>query len=95
MPTESRSDNVWRDEDKDGLVIEHIEVKTTDTELLSSEDRARAEKRLVRLLDMRLLPTIILIYLMNYIDVRILFHVHLKSLIRTFVQAKCNHCSSY
>ncbi len=34
-----------------------------------SRERALAEKRLVRKLDIRLLPTIILIYVMNYIDV--------------------------
>ena len=40
-----------------------------DGELLSEDVRPAAERRLVRILDMRLLPTIILIYIMNYIDV--------------------------
>lgn len=70
MPTITRSDAVWRDGDKDGVDANPIEVKDPDTELFSLENREQAEKRLVRLLDMRLLPTIILIYLMNYIDVR-------------------------
>jgi hypothetical protein len=35
----------------------------------SSEDQAIKEKRLLRKLDMRLLPTIALIYILNYIDV--------------------------
>ena len=35
-----------------------------------SRERALAEKRLVKKLDIRLLPTIILIFIMNYIDVR-------------------------
>ena len=34
-----------------------------------SRERALAEKRLVRKLDIRLLPTIFLIFIMNYIDV--------------------------
>ena len=33
-------------------------------------ERQAAERRLVRKLDSRLLPTIVLIFLMNYIDVR-------------------------
>jgi len=37
-----------------------------------SRERLLAERKLVRKLDMRLLPTIFLIYIMNYIDVRIL-----------------------
>lgn len=69
MSTKPRSNDTWKDDDKDGAVIHHIEVKDPDAELLPLENRERAEKRLVRLLDMRLLPTIVLIYLMNYIDV--------------------------
>lgn len=34
-----------------------------------SPERLLAEKRLVRKLDMRLLPTIFIIFIMNYIDV--------------------------
>ncbi|KAK7688861.1 hypothetical protein QCA50_007550 [Cerrena zonata] len=68
MPTKPRSNSICRDEDKNGALIEHIEAIDSDAELLLLEDRERAEKRLVRLLDMRLLPTIILIFLMNYID---------------------------
>ncbi|KAK7688814.1 hypothetical protein QCA50_007503 [Cerrena zonata] len=68
MPTESRTDNIWEDEDKNDAAIDHIEVKDPKAELSSLENRERDEKLLVRLLDMRLLPTVILIYLMNYID---------------------------
>ncbi|KAI0753056.1 MFS general substrate transporter [Daedaleopsis nitida] len=39
-----------------------------DGELLAEDVRPAAERSLVRTLDMRLLPTIILIYIMNYID---------------------------
>ena len=41
-------------------------------ELLSPVLRVEAEKQLVRTLDMRLLPTIMLIYLINLIDVSLL-----------------------
>jgi hypothetical protein len=41
-----------------------------DGVLLENDQRASAERRLVKKLDYRLLPTIILIYIMNYIDVR-------------------------
>jgi hypothetical protein len=39
-----------------------------------SPERLLAERKLVRKLDARLLPTIILIYIMNYIDVCSLSH---------------------
>ncbi|KAI0741190.1 MFS general substrate transporter [Earliella scabrosa] len=39
-----------------------------DGDLLADDVRPAAERRLVRTLDMRLLPTVILIYIMNYID---------------------------
>ena len=60
---------------------EHVEVhdpipsdsrKSEDDELLASDVRPAAERRLVRMLDMRLLPTIIVIFIMNYIDVSVL-----------------------
>jgi hypothetical protein len=38
---------------------------------VGSPERLLAEKQLVRKLDIRLLPTIFVIYIMNYIDVRI------------------------
>lgn len=38
--------------------------------LLRADVRPAAERSLVRKMDMRLLPTIILIFIMNYIDVR-------------------------
>jgi proteasome assembly chaperone (PAC2) family protein len=37
---------------------------------IGSAERLAAEQRLVRKLDTRLLPTIFLIFIMNYIDVR-------------------------
>lgn len=41
-----------------------------DQEILQVEARRIAERRLVRKLDFRLLPTVVVIYFMNYIDVR-------------------------
>lgn len=35
---------------------------------LSPEERAKAEKALVRKIDLRLLPMIIIMYIMNYLD---------------------------
>lgn len=40
-------------------------------QILDTQRRAIAERQLVRRLDMRLLPTIFLIYIVNYIDVRL------------------------
>lgn len=46
-----------------------------DGELLAEDVRPAAERRLVRMLDMRLLPTIVLIFIMNYIDVSfVIYH---------------------
>ena len=41
-----------------------------DGVLLENDKRVSAERRLVKKLDHRLLPTIIVIYIMNFIDVR-------------------------
>jgi len=41
-----------------------------DLPMPGTPERRLAERRLVRKLDSRLLPTIVVIYLMNYIDVR-------------------------
>ena len=41
-----------------------------DGVLLENDKRAAAERRLVKKLDHRLLPTIVVIFIMNYIDVR-------------------------
>ena len=64
-------------EEKHDIGVEHVEhseplynlSKPRDDELLAADVRVAAERRLVRYLDMRLLPTIILIFIMNYIDV--------------------------
>jgi hypothetical protein len=41
-----------------------------DGVLLEDSKRASAERQLVKKLDRRLLPTVVVIYIMNYIDVR-------------------------
>lgn len=65
-------------DEKQDIGVEHVEVRPPSTgsgeglkdgELLAQDVRPSAERRLVRMLDMRLLPTIILIFIMNYIDV--------------------------
>lgn len=49
--------------------VETLQERGKDDELLTPERRPAAERQLVRKLDMRLLPTIIVIFIMNYIDV--------------------------
>lgn len=63
------------DDAKDSKFIENSEATPGhqtydgDGELLLPERRAVAEKQLVRKLDVRLLPAIVLIFILNYIDV--------------------------
>ena len=55
------------------LVETIVRVPTDrDVELLSAERRPTAEKQLVKMLDLRLLPTIILIFILNFIDVSLM-----------------------
>ena len=59
--------------------------ESDDFELLTEENRAAGERRLVRKLDMRLMPTVAVIYLMNYIDVSFpLKHIARVNSIRLF-----------
>lgn len=67
-----------QDDVKDNTRVDYVEdspsskesmIESRDEELLSSERRPAAEKALVRKLDMRLLPTIVLVFILNYIDV--------------------------
>lgn len=66
--------------DKKQVFIDSIERKVSsvlpeddrDGELLGPL-RKSAEQGLVRKLDMRLLPTIVVIFIMNYIDVSLLY----------------------
>ena len=73
MTAHSREDSSSKENEKLDIDVNHIEhnpkVDDSDVELLAPDRRVQAEKHLVRLLDMRLLPTIVLIFIMNYIDV--------------------------
>lgn len=51
-------------------VVVAVQEESDDFVLLKQENRKAAEQHLVRKLDMRLMPTVAVIYLMNYIDVR-------------------------
>jgi proteasome assembly chaperone (PAC2) family protein len=58
-------------EEKADVSIEHEENAKFDAlPEIGSVERLAAERKLLRKLDMRLLPTIFLIFIMNYIDVR-------------------------
>lgn len=50
-----------------------VQGEADDFVLLREENRKAAERHLVRKLDMRLMPTVVVIYLMNYIDVSLSF----------------------
>lgn len=66
-------------DEKYDVKVEQVENSSTDVvdvidedgELLLPERRQHAERKLVRKLDFRLLPTIVLIFILNYIDVGI------------------------
>jgi hypothetical protein len=55
-------------------IEDHKETGSRDSSddgvLLENDKRASAERRLVKKLDYRLLPTIVVIFIMNFIDVR-------------------------
>lgn len=74
--TLSHRSSIHNVDKKDGSSVEHVEKASdaailidADAELLAPDVRPTAEKHLVRMLDMRLLPTIVLIFILNYIDV--------------------------
>ena len=50
-------------------LIETSSLEKAQYSYLAADERARREKHLLRKLDMRLLPTIVLFFIMNYIDV--------------------------
>ncbi|PCH36647.1 MFS general substrate transporter [Wolfiporia cocos MD-104 SS10] len=71
MSMSKGSDSVQIDEKKTPVVEQHSpanSISTLDGDLVDPNVRQAAERKLVRLLDMRLLPTIIVIFLLNYID---------------------------
>ncbi|KAH9834215.1 MFS general substrate transporter [Rhodofomes roseus] len=74
MPAKAVNNVVVNDEKEKASIeqrspAESFEARADDdAELLAPEVRQAAERRLVRLLDARLMPTIIIIFIMNYID---------------------------
>ncbi|KAI0821331.1 MFS general substrate transporter [Irpex lacteus] len=83
----STSSSVEKTERKDdGSIVqvektpEEVVLEDKDAELLAEDIRPSAEKRLVRLLDFRLLPTIVLIFILNYIDRTAVTAARLKGL---------------
>ncbi|TCD66551.1 hypothetical protein EIP91_001272 [Steccherinum ochraceum] len=72
----TRADNDSTKDEKAIGSVEHVEQSSRNSpdvlkehnELLADDVRPAAERKLVRTLDMRLLPTIVLIFIMNYID---------------------------
>ncbi|KAI0782638.1 MFS general substrate transporter [Abortiporus biennis] len=71
---ESEGPHIHDEKNSTTVIAEHVKETSThlevesDRELLHPDRRCSAERELVRKLDMRLLPTIILIFVMNYID---------------------------
>ncbi len=52
--------------------IQEDDIKSESSiQIMDAAKRKAAERHLVRKLDMRLMPTIVLIFIMNYIDVSI------------------------
>ena len=72
----SRNSNIGEIQDVAGFErksdVSSLHDTKDDAFLLGDNVRPAAERALVRKLDMRLLPTIILIFIMNYIDVSVL-----------------------
>lgn len=70
-----------KDSKEDIDAVQHVQSagpngnEITVETVLNPEQRAIAERALVRKLDMRLLPAIVLIYIMNYIGMFILFMI--------------------
>lgn len=60
----------YRNAEKSGLGVAQSDDDDSARSILDVDRRRAAEKRLVRKLDARLISSIILIFIMNYIDVR-------------------------
>lgn len=72
---------------EDKKILTRVKVPDDKNEPPIPARREQEEKRLVQLLDMRLLPTIILIFLMNYTDVS---SQQMKKGISNTYEAKCS-----
>jgi hypothetical protein len=60
--------------EKDSSTEENQQSSPVQIPEHGSQERLLAERKLVRILDTRLLPTLFIIYIMNYIDVCYLSH---------------------
>ena len=69
VSAESEIEKVSLDSTSGGAKKESDAASDSSIAILDAGRRAVEERRLLRKLDMRLMPMIILIYLMNYIDV--------------------------
>ncbi|KAL5512608.1 hypothetical protein ACEPAG_3261 [Sanghuangporus baumii] len=68
----------------DNLSLSHVSIEKEGqvNAVQSLQNRSVAERRLLRKLDMRFMPTIVLIYIMNYIDRTAITAARLKGLER-------------
>lgn len=68
------------DEKKSEPFTENVVTKQQEQDddfiLLTTENRKAAERDFLRRLDMRLMPTVVVIYVMNYIDVSLSIVTH-------------------
>lgn len=82
---DSVTDSVSKNKDNAVATVEEKDSNTSfkadeDARLLATEERAAAERKIKRMLDWRLMPTMILIYLLNYIDRTAVTSARLKGL---------------
>ena len=71
MSVDDKEDIIHTETAQEGKpYIDSIKNDATDEIVINADKRRAEERRLVRKLDMRVLPMIILIYGINYIDVR-------------------------
>lgn len=69
---EARPQSVAEKEKEESIETEQLQRQSTLLPLpqLGSQERLFAERELVRKLDTRILPIVLVIYILNYIDVR-------------------------
>lgn len=65
---QAETEHISGEEHTAGLAGDSVEVNPLPA--LGSPERIKAERDLVRKLDKRILPTLFVIFIMNYIDVR-------------------------
>ncbi|GJE91440.1 MFS general substrate transporter [Phanerochaete sordida] len=83
MVSQRSSSDADKFEDKEPVVAgddASVVLRDDDGDLLLPEVRKHAEKRLVRKLDVRLLPTIVLFFILNYIDRTAISSARLKGI---------------